>query len=225
MKAVLFDFGGTIDTDGIHWSEKLWELYEGFGLGVDKNAYERAFLESDRQVGLTPRVSEMSFRETVKKQLTIQFQLLKVNARDGLLEEMADSCIRDVQLVVQRACHVLDEVKPHYKLALVSNFYGNLTKVCDELGLIKYFDVMVDSALVGLRKPDPAIWSLALGNLGVQPETSWVVGDSYSNDIVPSKQLGCRTIWLKGKSWTMPASEDAADYTITKFEDIKNILL
>ncbi|MBI3765652.1 MAG: hypothetical protein HY277_04010, partial [Ignavibacteriales bacterium] len=36
MKAVLFDFGGTIDTDGVHWSEKFWEYYQQFGVGVEK---------------------------------------------------------------------------------------------------------------------------------------------------------------------------------------------
>ena len=34
MKAILFDFGGTIDTDGVHWSEKYWDLYEQFSVGV-----------------------------------------------------------------------------------------------------------------------------------------------------------------------------------------------
>lgn len=151
--------------------------------------------------------------------------MLDVGAMDGLVEEMADACLRDVRLIVQRVCLVLDELKPRYTLALVSNFYGNLNKVCSELGLVKYFDTLIDSAVVGLRKPDPAIWSLALKNLSVTPENAWVVGDSYENDIVPAKQLGCTTIWLKGKSWSEPSSTDAADYTISKFQEIKCILL
>ncbi len=84
---------------------------------------------------------------------------------------------------------------------------------------------MIDSAVVGVRKPDPMIFSLALARLGVAPNDAWVVGDSYERDIVPAKTLGCSTIWLKGKSWKEPSSTEAADYTVLTLEDIKKILL
>jgi len=55
---------------------------------------------------------------------------------------------------------------------------------------------------------------------------SAVVGDSYERDIVPGKQLGCTTIWLKGKSWTShPTETPAADHIINAFEQLRPILL
>ena len=47
MKATLFDFGGTIDTDGVHWSEKYWELYKRFKIETSKTDFERSFVESE----------------------------------------------------------------------------------------------------------------------------------------------------------------------------------
>ena len=51
-------------------------------------------------------------------------------------------------------------------------------------GLRDYFDVVVDSALVGVEKPDPAIFQAALDALGVAPEEALYVGDLYEVDVV-----------------------------------------
>ena len=61
--------------------------------------------------------------------------------------------------------------------------------------------------MVGVRKPDPAIFRLGVEALGLKPEEVLVVGDSYRKDIVPAESIGCHVLWLKGKGWT--AEEDA----------------
>ena len=71
MNSILFDFGGTIDTDGVHWSEKYWELYERHRTGVAKPAFERAFVESEKMLNADPSVARMTFRETLEKQLNL----------------------------------------------------------------------------------------------------------------------------------------------------------
>ena len=83
----------------------------------------------------------------------------------------------------------------------------------------------MDSAVGGLRKPDPAIFALALERLGIAAAEAYVVGDSYERDIVPGKVLGCTTIWLKGRSWNTPAQTSSADFTITSLEAMKAIVL
>ena len=87
-------------------------------------------------------------------------------------------------------------------MALVSNFYGNIGVVLDEFGLGGLFDHVVESAVVGIRKPDPRIFTLGVEALGLEPDDVVVVGDSYGNDIVPAKRSGCHAVWLKGEGWT-----------------------
>jgi putative hydrolase of the HAD superfamily len=225
MKAVLFDFGGTIDTDGVHWSEKFWEFYERFNIPVQKSDYERAFVATEKELGEVPVLKQATFYETLRKQLKLQFKFLKLDARDERLQSMLDACYQDIDTTVQKARVLIEKLADRYRLGVVSNFYGNLETVCQEFELYRYFSALVDSVAVGLRKPDPAIWSLALKKLEVKPENAWVVGDSYDRDVVPAKHLGCSTVWLKGKSWMTPPSTEAADYTILKFEELKSILL
>lgn len=225
MKAVLFDFGGTIDTDGVHWSETFWGYYERFGIGIAKADYERAFVAAETELGDIPVLKQATFYETLHKQLRLQFKFLKLDARDPRLQSMLDACYRDVDGTIRKAREVIRLLAERYRLAVVSNFYGNLETVCQEFEIYPYFTAVVDSVRVGLRKPDPAIWDLALKNLEVKAENSWAVGDSYERDVVPAKLLGCRTVWLKGKSWRMPATTDAADHTIQAFAELKGLLL
>ena len=79
--------------------------------------------------------------------------------------------------------------------------------VLADFDLARYFRKVVESAVVGVRKPDPKIFALGVEALGLKPEEVLVVGDSLTKDILPAESLGCQTAWLKGKGWT--AEEDA----------------
>ncbi|HZB46643.1 MAG TPA: HAD-IA family hydrolase, partial [Pyrinomonadaceae bacterium] len=63
-------------------------------------------------------------------------------------------------------------------------------------GLFEKFDLTVDSHLVGCRKPDPAIFRLALERLGVEAEEAAYVGDSYAHDALAARACGLRGILL-----------------------------
>ncbi len=225
MKAILFDFGGTIDTDGVHWSEKFSELYARFAPDVPNVDVERAFVESEKMLLADPGVAQLTFEATLARQWRIQFELLKMPASGSLFEEMSRTCYDDVRRTIARAKETLDLLAPRYRLGVVSNFTGNLEIVCREFGLEKLFSVAIDSTVVGIRKPDPAIFALALERLRLPAAMATVVGDSYDRDIVPGKKLGCSTVWLRGKSWNTPPSTTAADRTIQKFSEIQEIFL
>ena len=73
--------------------------------------------------------------------------------------------------------------------------------VLKEFNLSEYFKTIVESSVVGLRKPDPALFALGVEALGFEPHEIVVIGDSYRKDIYPSSTLGCRTVWLKNVCW------------------------
>ena len=70
------------------------------------------------------------------------------------------------------------------------------------MGLDGLFTSVVESAVVGVRKPDPRIFSMGVEALGLEPSQVVVVGDSYSKDIVAGSKAGCRTVWVRGEGWT-----------------------
>ena len=94
--------------------------------------------------------------------------------------------------------------------------------VTDEFGLDGIFQQIVESAVVGIRKPDPRIFTLGVEALGLEPGEVVVVGDSIDKDILPARQAGCQTVWYQGEGWTdEPVDETIPDRIIT---DLRQLL-
>jgi putative hydrolase of the HAD superfamily len=76
------------------------------------------------------------------------------------------------------------------RLAVVSNSDGRAEEALRAAGLLDYFAVVLDSQLVGVEKPDPAIFRLALERLGVAASEAMYVGDLYEVDVVGARRAG-----------------------------------
>ena len=82
------------------------------------------------------------------------------------------------------------------RLGVVSNSDGRVEQALVAAGLRDFFDVVIDSALVGLEKPDPRIFRVALDALGVLPEEALYVGDLYDIDVLGAQSAGVPAIWF-----------------------------
>ncbi len=82
------------------------------------------------------------------------------------------------------------------RLGVVSNSAGRVEEALGAAGLLGYFDVIVDSTLAGVEKPDPAIFRPALDTLGVRPEEAVYVGDLYDVDVAGARAAGLGAILL-----------------------------
>ncbi len=204
MNALLLDFGGTIDTDGVHWSDKFRDAYREAGVPVPQQEFDAAYAQAEARMCSGMLAADDGMRKTLETQITLQF--LELGKRHGIspfrapsnaAHRIADICMRDVLDTVRRHTPLLQQWSRRYALAIVSNFYGNLLFVTRGLGIAEYFSAVIDSAVVGIRKPDPRIFRLALDALHCSPGQALVVGDSYDRDIVPAKSIGCETVWLR----------------------------
>lgn len=81
------------------------------------------------------------------------------------------------------------------RLGVVSNADGRVAAALDRAGLGRHFAVIVDSAVVGVAKPDPAIFDAALTPMGLDPATTWYVGDTVSYDVAAAEAAGL-TAWV-----------------------------
>jgi putative hydrolase of the HAD superfamily len=77
-----------------------------------------------------------------------------------------------------------------FKLGVVSNAGGNIQSDAERYGLADYFDVIIDSHVVGVAKPDPRIFHIALERMRIAPEHALFAGDLYSIDMVGAKAAG-----------------------------------
>jgi putative hydrolase of the HAD superfamily len=83
-----------------------------------------------------------------------------------------------------------------YKMAIVSNADGTVERGLSELGIRPFFDMVVDSHIVGMAKPDPGIFHHALSGLKAVPNKTLHTGDLYFADIIGARQAGVHAILL-----------------------------
>lgn len=84
----------------------------------------------------------------------------------------------------------------HVPLGVVSNSEGKLSELCTELGLRECFAAFADSGVLGVEKPEPAIFQWAAERLGVPCSALIHVGDAWDADIVGAQRVGARAIWF-----------------------------
>lgn len=96
------------------------------------------------------------------------------------------------------AIHVIGELKrAGLRVGCISNTEdGRLKELMEMIELAEHLDLLVDSHVVGLRKPDAVIFHHALEKLNVAPHEAVYVGDSYGHDVVGAQQAGLRAILL-----------------------------
>jgi putative hydrolase of the HAD superfamily len=87
----------------------------------------------------------------------------------------------------------LDRVRDEgVKTALISNSEGMLDRLFVELGIRGHFDLLVDSGIVGVEKPDPRIFGFALERFSVPPARALHLGDVFATDILGARAAGIR---------------------------------
>jgi putative hydrolase of the HAD superfamily len=78
------------------------------------------------------------------------------------------------------------------RIAVVSNSEGMLESLFHRLGILGAMDLVVDSGIVGVEKPDPRIFRVALDHFGAAPERALHLGDNFSTDVLGARAAGIR---------------------------------
>jgi putative hydrolase of the HAD superfamily len=193
LKALLFDFGGTLAFLDF---ELLAREFSREGRKLDALALEHA---------------EYAGRAAIDRHLTNSANKVINGAYEqffrgwmeaiGIPKEEFPECSAKF-LAIHREATLWRVVRPGtfealeafksagYKLAIVSNAEGQVEADAKRFGLAPFFDVIIDSHIVGVAKPDPRIFQIALERLGVAPDEARFAGDIYSIDVEGARAAG-----------------------------------
>lgn len=223
-KAILFDFGGTLDSDGEHWLDRFYELYQRAGLDIPRHEIKRVFYSADEKCCADPEVNGMGLRALMRHHVRLQFAGL--NMKDPRKEgELVERFCAGTEGILRRNARLLGRLNRIYRLGVVSNFYGNVETLCQEAGLSEFLHVILDSTRIGFSKPSVEIFRIAVERLDVMPEETIFVGDSYERDMVPSRRLGMKTVWMRGPNPRLGESPEMVDRVISNLPQLEKVVL
>ncbi len=75
-----------------------------------------------------------------------------------------------------------------------------MQRLIDNAGLRRWFDPILVSAAVGVRKPNPRIFEMALTQWGLAPAEAAMVGDTLGADVLGAQMAGLRSVWLASRA-------------------------
>jgi HAD superfamily hydrolase (TIGR01549 family) len=218
---VLFDLGDTLIYFDGDWPvvffqarRALWDSLRADGLKLDQ-----AFLEDYTQQML----AYYQERDTEFIEYTNRYVLSKVLQEWGyefVPERILTDALREFHRLTQAHWIPEKDALPTlakldalgYRMGLVSNASDdpNTQFLVDKLGGREYFEVILSSAAVGIRKPNPVIFHEALKRMKVDANRAVMVGDTLGADILGGKNAGIFSVWITRRADT-PANRSHMD--------------
>lgn len=223
---IFFDLGQTLvdEWDFIaHFDQKFLELLNGFGARIDQRNY-RAVRDSiirDRKIG----------HGSVRELIIEVCKLLSPSGYEKVIADRLEPQIKEGRLNLFR---FFDDVEPtlqmlseYCEIGIIANQSDDISELLRKSGFDRFFKVQVISSIVKLKKPDPAIFELALKQAGRQAHECIMVGDRLDTDICPANTLGMTTIRTTNSLFALqtPSKEcERATYTVACLSEIPSIV-
>lgn len=218
MQSLLFDYGGTLDSDGITFLDRFRAIYKEEG--IESPAFDRAFYDAEDALPARHALKGLDLEQTCRLLVRDMLQALAPGRLDRA-DRIAGRFAADCRAQFARLRPVLERLGGRYRMGIVSNFYGNLEGILEAEGLRPLFGAVADSGVVGVTKPEPAIFLHALRKLGASPAECVMVGDSVKRDIAGAKGLGMRKALVCAAADAPAAGQD---WTIRSVAELEKVL-
>lgn len=198
IKAVIFDYGGTLAE-----SKTPWDI-------VSEKAVKRLSIDN---VDVKAIDFQNAVMDTVEWRRTIHMEGKEVDSHEFFnhaLGILGHSTVRDttdeLEMIVYESSEtewladletLLSSLSKNYKLALLSNAWLEAPRqILRDKGYGRWFDVMVCSYDIGIPKPDPRIFQHTLSLLDVEASEAVMIGDSIKADIKGAINAGLKAVWV-----------------------------
>jgi HAD superfamily hydrolase (TIGR01549 family) len=223
---IFFDLGQTLvnEWDFINYFDvKFLEILNGFGARIDSRNYQaiRDNVIRNRQI------SNGSVRELVIEVCKLICQA----GYDKIIAQRLESQIREGR---QKLFHVFDDVEEiltvlskQFDLGIIANQTKDIARLLDDSNISRFFKVKVISSEVGMEKPDPRIFHLAMRLAEASPKDCIMVGDRLDTDILPANQLGMKTIRTTNSLFKLQEPLSGFErpiYTVSSLSEIPYVL-
>lgn len=217
-KAVTFDIGGVIYSDDV-FKRAVFTALNKLSSGVDQEEFDQVYNQHLK-----------SQSGSLRSKLCQHF-LGSLEKRDELMKVATSNWLFKPADLYQDSKVCINELKSEgIKIGIVANQPASVVDSLKSDQIYDLIDFLGVSAIVGIEKPDRAIFELAISKLAIPANQIIHVGNRIDTDVLPAKSLGMRTVWVRrGEANPDPTESDLkqadlAVYELTNLPElIKNI--
>ena len=210
IRAVLFDLDDTLFDHRRSARAALQEVHHVHAPGFDFAAFERHHAHFLEEMHLEVLAGRIGLDDARRERFRKVFAALGVRLDDPQVYAVA-AAYRDGYMSARRpldgAPELLACLKPRVSIVIVTN--NLLEEQQDKLthcGLDSFVDVLIASEDVGVAKPDPGIFQIALARAGVDAAGAVMVGDAWVNDVTGARAAGIAAVWFNPERKPRPSN-------------------
>jgi putative hydrolase of the HAD superfamily len=230
VRAVLFDLDDTLFDHHNSARAALREVHRAHASGADFAELERHHIRYLEEMHVEVLAGRIGLDDARRERFRRVFAALGVSLDAGDVDAVA-SAYRTGYLAARRALdgapELLAAVRRHARVAIVTNnLLDEQRGKLEHCGLAPFVDALVVSDDVGVSKPDPRIFRIALDRVGAAAADAVMVGDSWGNDVVGARAARIRAVWFNPGRRPMPADPPGvADiHSLTPAGDVLAVL-
>jgi HAD superfamily hydrolase (TIGR01549 family) len=213
--AVLFDLDDTLFDHHRSARAALAAVHAAFAGSVSFDDFERHHIRYLEEMHIEVLAGRVPLDEARRERFRRVFAALGLTIDEDTTDAVA-CAYRDGYMAARRAMEgaaaLLAELTPHARIAIVTNnLLDEQQNKLEYCGLAAFVDALVASEDVGVSKPDPAIFQIALDRVGAARDEAVMVGDSWQADIAGAHAAGIRAVWFNPQRLPRPMPEYEVD--------------
>lgn len=174
------------------------KIFEQNGVNIDISTFLEVYAPINLEYWKLYREEQVTKAELRYQRLKKAFDRLGIYVTDDVINNLSVHYIEHLSTfnhIIPGTIDILDYLKPNYRLHIITNGFEEIQEKKMRTSNIRdYFQVIVNSEMAGVKKPNPKIFKLALNQAQVEPENALMIGDSLEADIIGAKNLGIHVL-------------------------------
>ncbi|WP_117879410.1 YjjG family noncanonical pyrimidine nucleotidase [Aureibaculum luteum] len=224
IKHIFFDLDHTLWDFETNSAQAFEFIFKENGIGVNIDEFLIHYKPINLKYWKLYREDRVSKKLLRYKRLKETFDLLSYRISDpkiDLLSKVYIDNLSNYNTLFDGAVDILNYLSPKYGLHIITNGFDEVqTKKMNTSGILEFFDKVITSESVGVKKPNPKIFHHAMQLAKATINDSVMIGDNFEADILGAKAVGMKTIHFKEKHNT----ETDGVINITGLLEIKQYL-
>jgi HAD superfamily hydrolase (TIGR01549 family) len=228
ISTVFFDYGDTLVENRPTYLRRVTEMLGEFGYVREHADVVSAYTNADYMVYLDISAGTLGsdgrylikFLDYFGQNLDIEIdwatmlpEISKKFAQSVFERILSPGTIETLEALKAKDC----------RLGVISNNDGTCHRKCEEMGIGKYFDIIIDSTVEGVGKPSPIIFERALERMGVSPGEAAHVGDMYGADVLGARDAGLAPVWYNPRG-LKPMGEYRPEHEVDRLVHIAEMV-
>jgi putative hydrolase of the HAD superfamily len=214
-QAVTFDIGGVIYSDDV-FKRAIFKALNKLSANVDQAAFDQVYNQHlESQSG------------SLRSKLCQHF-LGSLDKRDQLMEIATQNWLFTPNDLYQDSKACINEFKSMgVKIGIVANQPASVVNSLKSDQIYDLIDFLGVSEIVGIEKPDKAIFELAIAKLATPANKIIHIGNRIDTDVIPAKSLGMKTVWVRrgeANPYPTPADLKQADLTVDNLTNLPELI-